>query len=77
MNCDLHLGFHPGCKQCANDRFETLEWLIDLGEVWSTMIVRRAGFPSLDAAERAAHRAGRGDLVSRLRQATGGVALGV
>lgn len=77
MNCDLHLGFHPGCKQCANDRFETLEWLIDLGEVWSSMIVRRAGFPSLDAAERAAHRAGRADLVSRLRKAAGGVALGV
>lgn len=77
MNCDLHLGFHPGCKQCANDRFETLEWLLSLGEVWSTMIVRRAGFPSLDAAERAAHRAGRASIVSRLRHNHEGAGLGV
>lgn len=77
MNCDLHLGFHPGCKQCADDRFETLEWFLSLGEVWSTMIVRRAGFPSLSAAERAAHRAGRQDLMFRLQGNTGGVALGV
>lgn len=77
MNCDLHLGFHPGCKQCANDRFETLEWLLSLGEVWSTMIVRRAGFPSLSAAERAAYRAGRADIVSRLRHNHEGVGLGV
>lgn len=77
MNCDRHIGFHPCCTQCANDRFETLEWLIDLGEVWSSMIVRRAGFPSIDAAERAAYRAGRADIVSRLRRNHEGVGLGV
>lgn len=77
MNCDLHLGFHPGCTQCANDRLETLEWFLGLGEVWSTMIVRRAGFPSLDAAERAAYRAGREGIVAHLKTNCGGVALGV
>lgn len=77
MNCDRHLGFHLGCTQCANDRFETLEWLLNLGEVWADMTVRRAGFPSLDAAERAAHRAGRSDLVSSLRHNREGVGLGV
>lgn len=77
MNCDRHIGFHSCCTQCANDRFETLEWLIDLGEVWSSMIVRRAGFPSIDAAERAAYRAGRADIVSRLRHNHEGVGLGV
>ncbi|WP_009882719.1 hypothetical protein [Brevibacterium aurantiacum] len=77
MNCDRHLGFKPYCKQCANDRFETLEWFFELGETWSSMIVRRAGFPSIAAAERAAYRAGRQDLMFRLQGNTGGVALGV
>lgn len=77
MNCDRHIGFHPCCTQCANDRFETLEWLLSLGEVWSSMIVRRAGFPSIHAAERAAYRAGRADIVSRLRHNHEGVGLGV
>lgn len=77
MNCDRHVGFHLGCTQCANDRFETLEWLLSLGEVWADMTVRRAGFPSLSAAHRAAYRAGRADLVARLKTNREGVALGV
>lgn len=77
MNCDKHLGFHPYCKRCAHDRFETLAWLIELGEVWTDTTVRRAGFPSLAAAERAAHRAGRSDLVIQLRSNREGVGLGV
>lgn len=77
MNCDLHIGFRPGCLACANDRIETLEWLADLGEVWACTTVARAGFPSLSAAERALFRAGRGDLVYRLRHSREGVGLGV
>lgn len=76
MNCDRHFGFHPGCIECANDRIETLEWLADLGEVWACTTVARAGFPSISAAERALYRADRGDLVTRLKEARGGVALG-
>lgn len=67
MNCDKHLDFHPGCPLCAADRISELEWLAHLGETWTCLTVRRAGYPSLDAAERALFRAGRGDLVSRLR----------
>ena len=77
MNCNIHLGFHPGCIKCANDRIETLEWLADLGEVWTCTTVARAGFPTLVAAERALFRANRGDLVSRLRHNREGVGLGV
>lgn len=65
--CDKHQGFHPGCLLCAADRILELEWLASLGETWTCLTVRRAGYLSLDAAERALFRAGRGDLISRLR----------
>lgn len=77
MNCDTHFGFRPGCIKCANDRIETLDWLANLGEVWTCMTVSRAGFPSLVAAQRALCRAGRWDLVARLRDNHKGVGLGV
>lgn len=71
--CDKHRGFHTGCLLCAADRILELEWLASLGETWTCLTVRRAGYPSLDAAERALHRAGRGDLVARLRANAHGI----
>lgn len=71
--CDKHQGFHPGCLLCATDRILELEWLASLGETWTCLTVRRAGYPSLDAAERALFRVGRGDLVARLRANAHGI----
>lgn len=68
MNCDEHMGFKAMCAQCAQDRIETLEFLAGHRESWTATTVQRAGFPSLWAAERAATRAGRHDLVTRLKR---------
>lgn len=67
MNCDKHLGFLAGCPRCSKDRISELEWLAHLGETWTCLTVRRAGYPTIDTAERSLLRAGRGDLVARLR----------
>lgn len=67
MNCDQHLDYHLACAQCSADRIGELEWLAAQGEVWSALTVRRAGFRSVCAAERALCRASRGDIVARLR----------
>ncbi|VEW10363.1 Uncharacterised protein [Brevibacterium casei] len=70
MNCDQHLGFHTRCAQCTADRLEALEWLAGLGEAWTCLTVRRAGYPSLYAAERALNRAGRGDIATQMKRNT-------
>lgn len=48
-------------------KLDALEDLAAQGEAWSGSTVRRAGFPSRAAAERAAHRYGRGHLVTTLK----------
>lgn len=68
MNCDEHMGFKRACEQCAADRIETIEFLAEHRETWAPTTVQRAGFPSLWAAERFLNRAGRGDLVIRLKR---------
>lgn len=55
-------------RATAEERLDELEFLVAAGTpVFEA--VRRAGFPSRDAAERAAHRAGRGGLASAVHGA--------
>ena len=55
-------------RATAEERLDELEFLIDAGTPVHEA-VRRAGFPSRDAAERAALRAGRGGVASLARAA--------
>lgn len=55
-------------RATAEERLDELEFLIDAGTPVHEAVCR-AGFPSRDAAERAAHRAGRGGLASAVHGA--------
>ena len=69
---DIDLDEHPyqgaDIRASSEERLDELEFLIDAGTPVHEA-VRRAGFPSRDAAERAAHRAGRAGVASLARAA--------
>ena len=61
-------------RESALRRLDDLEDLAGLGEGWNSLTIRRAGFASLAAAARTAHRHGRGGIVTALKRNQKGVA---
>ncbi|MGW9825091.1 hypothetical protein ACUXNS_000075 [Brevibacterium pityocampae] len=65
----------PRGHGAAAARVDDLEELLRFGCGWDEETIRRAGWKSLDAAERSLNRLGRSDLVAKLRANTRAAAL--